>query len=118
MTPRQRLFRAVRWALGLSLFTLAFVMFGFCLCQPATTTVLYSSAAMKAGQETRPPPDAPEQEWDEWNERQKPVRAAAYNTAGNTIKASAFILGLPLAVLLTVVCILLYRVLVLLRRGA
>ena len=117
MDPRQRLFRAVKWALGLSLFTLAFVVFGFGVCLPATTTVVSSAAVMNVRKETSPLPDAPQKEWDEWDERRKPVRDAVYNTAGNSIRVSALFVGLPVAVLLVVIIILLYRVRGWLERG-
>jgi hypothetical protein len=118
MTPRERLVRLVNWAFRLSLFTLAVAVFGFGTCQPAVTTVVHSATLMKAGQATRPPPNVLDKEWEDWQASQKPVRDATYDQAGNQMLATTLFVGVPIAVLLIGVCILLYRVRVWLRRGA
>ncbi len=117
MDPRQRLYRAVNWALGLSVFTLVVLVFVIFFVQPAAMLVVRAAAQMKAGQDTRPSQDAPEAEWDEWNTRQQPVRDATYHVAEGALKLGYVVVGLPVAVLLVVVIVLLYRARGYLRRG-
>lgn len=109
MTNTQRALRLVNWVFGLTFFAFIVVVCGFGICQTAIATVISASVVMKAGQETRPPPSAPDQEWEDWNARQKPVRDAARDVTGRTIQATALFVGLPIAVLLIAVCILLSR---------
>jgi hypothetical protein len=118
MTPRQRLFRAVNWAFGLTLGSIAVLVFGIGLCQPAATTVVRASIVIPAGQETRPTSGVYDQAWEEWEAQQKPVRDATYDMAAKMIFVTALFIGVPTAVLLTGVCVLLYRAKVWLRRGA
>lgn len=117
MKHLQRLERLINWAFGLSVLAIAVVFFGLGICQPATATVISASAVMKAGQETRPPPGAPDQEWEDWNTRQKPVREVVHYVAGRTVQTTTLFVGLPIAVLLIAVCILLSRLRTRLLRG-
>lgn len=117
MTNTQRLLRLMNWVSGLTLFTLAAVICGFSTCQPAIATVISASVASKAGQETRPTPSAPDQAWEDWDTQQKPVRLAAHDVAGRISQATALFVGVPIAILLIVLSILLSRLRTRLLRG-
>ena len=101
----------------MALFTLTVVICGFSTCQPAIATVISASVALKAGQETRPTSSAPDQAWEDWDTQQKPVRLATHDVAGRMSQATALFIGVPIAVLLIVVCILLSRLRTRLLRG-
>jgi len=116
MSPRQRLFRSVNWALGLSLLMIALVMFGFLTC-PATTYPIRGAVSMKVGRESPPDENAPEKEQKAWREKQSVASDAAHDGAYMAYTMAAIGLGVPVIVLLVVVCILLHRVRGYLRRG-
>lgn len=116
MTPRQRLFRAVKWAFGLTLFTLAFVVFGFCTCPGTSATISYGEASKLL--DSRPPDTAPQAEQEEWQARYRATSSGAYWASGRAFQIAAMFVGVPTVVLLIVVCVLLYRAKVWLRRGA
>lgn len=116
MTPRQRLFRAVNWAFGLSLLTIAFVVFGFCTC-PGTSAVI-SSASVSELIRSRPPDTAPKAEREAWEAKFSEAHKAAYEASGRAFWMAAVFVGVPTTILLVALCVFLHRARVWLRRGA
>ena len=115
MYPRQRLFRAVNWALGLTLFALAVVAIGFLIC-PMSAATFSALETIKLNQD-RPPETAPQAELDGWSTRSGEIGRAAYSASLRTSLQAAVVIGIPIALLLVVIGILLYRVRRMLDRG-
>lgn len=108
MNAYQKTLRLVNWALGMTLFSLAFVTLGLLTCS-GTTAIVSTNAAYKATKDSRPLEDASAEEKEDWQERQGPVRIAAYDAAVTAFQLVMFYVGLPTVILLIIISVILRR---------